>query len=362
MAAIVAGVSSPASLQAAEEGLAWHRPIRLNPVLAPVARARPCRASGAACAARHALSGLCPEACDAHAGAPTRHARMTATAAQAAGLRRCDRQGDVPPPRRERRVHPCRVPAEPNGAAQLVGGAAEPRLAATLACDHLCNPPVQRIMPIDVGAHGRADAALRDAGVRGDHPAGRLQNACLQPLPEQAQKGPVLEAPPQPLPQPGMVHVVEDAVTIGLHHRPLPPVWPVHGQVADRLPGPARGAVPIPARQTLRRSNRVQESGVGGRKERVCDARHASRPFLAVALRHGVPTKPRRPVPLLLQPLHHGRDLGLQGLCRPLPRPALHPTGRVLMPVAPALPQKRAVQAAVAGSNPLRLGGFRLVG
>jgi hypothetical protein len=68
-----------------------------------------------------------------------------------------------------------------------------------------------------------------------------------------------------------------------------------------------------------------------------------------------------RPVPLLLQPLSQCRDLRLQVLCLRLPRHAIHPTGRVLVQLAPAVQPPLAVQAAVEVPNSVPLVRFRLV-
>jgi len=223
--------------------------------------------------------------------------------------------------------------------AHVVRVPAEQRFASTVGRDHLLPPPVQRIMHIHVGSHGRAHAALRDPGVRVEHPPIRLQNPGFQPLPEQAQKGPVLAPHAQPLQPPVLVPGVEKALAVGLDRIPLPPVWPVtepaldliQGPVSDRLPCSTSGPVPITAPQNLRLVHRAQDSGAGCLEPLVFDHRDASWPLVAVALRDVVPTHQLRPVPLLLQPLHHCLDLRLQVRCPRRPRHALHPSGGVLV-------------------------------
>lgn len=200
---------------------------------------------------------------------------MNTTDAQDAGLLRCPLPCAFPQPPRERLVKPFRLPADPQGADQVVGVAAHQRLASTLGFDHLFNPQVQRLVQVDVGDHGRDAAALWDTGIRVDHPAVRLPNARLQPLPEQAQKGPVIDPHAQHLQQPVLVHVVEEAFDVGRYHIPVPPLLPVKGQVADRLPGPALGAVPITPRQNLLLLERLQDSGAGGLQALVVDRRNA---------------------------------------------------------------------------------------
>src|SRR6266542_3890481 len=58
-----------------------------------------------------------------------------------------------------------------------------------------------------------------------------------------------------------MVHVVEEALYVGLYHISIPPVLQVKGQVTDRIPCPASGPVPITAPQKLRLIDRIQEPG-----------------------------------------------------------------------------------------------------
>jgi site-specific DNA recombinase len=117
--------------------------------------------------------------------------------------------------------------------------------------------------------------ALGCSGVRVDHPAIRLQNPGFQPLPDQAQKGPVIDARGQHLQQPVMVHVVEQALNIGLDHLAIPPVLQVKGQLTPRLPCPTSGPVPITAPQKVLLVDRIQDSGAGGLQELVFDHRTA---------------------------------------------------------------------------------------
>ena len=71
---------------------------------------------------------------------------MNATEAPDAGLRRCPLSCEFPQPLRERLVKPFRIAAEPKGADQVIGVAADQRLAAAPGFDHPVKPPVQRIM------------------------------------------------------------------------------------------------------------------------------------------------------------------------------------------------------------------------
>jgi hypothetical protein len=68
MEPIVAIVTSQPSIEAVEESVPGHMPIRLNPCRAPSTRTLQFLASGAALDPRHALSVFLPERCEAHIG------------------------------------------------------------------------------------------------------------------------------------------------------------------------------------------------------------------------------------------------------------------------------------------------------
>jgi hypothetical protein len=151
---IVAILSPAPSMEAAEEGLTWHMPLRLKPFLDPFARTLPFLASGAAFDAWHSLSVFCPEKFAAQNGEPARQARMNATEAPDAGLLRRDLQCEFPQSLREHLVKPFRIAGEPKGAHNVVSVSADQRFAATVRLDHLFTPSVQRLVQIDVGPHG----------------------------------------------------------------------------------------------------------------------------------------------------------------------------------------------------------------
>jgi hypothetical protein len=85
---IVALMSPEPRLEAVDEGSPGHRPVRLHPVLEPVARTLPLLASGAAFDTRPSRAVFLPDTFDAQQGAPAHHARRNATAAPDAGLPR----------------------------------------------------------------------------------------------------------------------------------------------------------------------------------------------------------------------------------------------------------------------------------
>jgi hypothetical protein len=361
MAPSVASVPSHPSLEAVAARVPGPLPLRRHPCRAPAPRTRPCRARGAACDPRHALAVFWPETCAAPHGAPARHPRRQATDAPEAGLLRRDRPCDLPPSPRERLRAPFRRAAEPPGAPQVVSVSTAPRLAAAVGLAHGFTPPVQRLLPRPVGSPGREDAAWRDAGARVDHPAGRRQPPGVPPLPDPAEQGPGIKAPAPQLQPPVMGPVVDTAVDGGLHPLAIPPVWPGNGPVVARLPRPTCRPVPSTTAQHRLRLERLQDAGPGGLEAFRREPREAERPLGAVALRKGATTHQRRPIPLLRQPRHHGRDSRLPGRCLRVPRHAIHPPGRLLVQDAPAGHQALDVQAAAEVSTPGPLVGVRLV-
>ena len=354
--------TSPPSREAVDDGVPRPMPIRLAPCRDPSARPRPWLASRAARDARHSRSVCCPETFDAQPGDPARPAWMNSPASPDAGLRRGALPCACPQPRRERLRHPCRRAAVTTGADTIVRVSAPQRRSPPMGLDHLVKPPVPRLMSIDVGSHRRAHAALGGAGVRVAHPAIGLQHACLQPRPEPAQTGTVIAAHTPPRQPPALVHGVEHAVHVGLHHRSRPPVLPGTGPVTDRLPGPACRPVPLARCPTRRRIDRLPEPGTPCLQACILAHREASRPLVAMFRRHVPPTQPLRPVPLLLQPLDPCRDIRLPVRSIRLPPHAIHPTGRVLVQVAPAVQKALDVQAPVQVPHAVRRVGCRLVG
>jgi hypothetical protein len=171
--------SSP-SLEAVEEGLTRHMPIRLHPCLDPFARMLPWLARRAACDPWHALSVFCPERCEAHTGAPARHAGMNATASQEAGLLRGSLPCAYPQALRERLIQPFRSAAVTNGAHTVVSVSADHRLASTMGFDHLLTPQVHGIMSRPMGQHRRDDPAWRGARC-GRRPVALVEDSRLVP-------------------------------------------------------------------------------------------------------------------------------------------------------------------------------------
>jgi hypothetical protein len=88
MGFIVAILTSQPCIEAVEDGFSGHVSIRLHPFLAPLTSTRHLLACRTAFHPRHSLSVFFPAPFKAQKSAPARHARMNATASQAAGLLR----------------------------------------------------------------------------------------------------------------------------------------------------------------------------------------------------------------------------------------------------------------------------------
>ena len=98
---------------------------------------------------------------------------------------------------------------------------------------------------------GRDHAALRRPSLGMDDLAIRVQNTCLQPFVNQAEKGPVVDTLAQHVQQPRMVHVVKEALDISLSQVAIPSVLEVEGEVADRIQRPPSGAIAVTALQKI---------------------------------------------------------------------------------------------------------------
>jgi hypothetical protein len=77
------------------------------------------------------------------------------------------------------------------------------------------------------------------------------QNARLQPFPNQAQKGAVIDALAQHGQELRVVQLVEEALDIGFDQVPLRPVLEIEGEVMDRLQRSSPGAIAIATSQKI---------------------------------------------------------------------------------------------------------------
>jgi hypothetical protein len=130
-------------------------------------------------------------------------------------------------------------------------------------------------MKIDVREHRAYNPTLRCTGVRVDNLAISLQYARFQPFPDQAKKGTVVNAQPQHLKAPAMIHVVEKAPNVGFNHIAVASVLQVKDEVSNRIPCPAIRPVTITKRQKILLIDRIQYPGAGCLKEFVLDNRYS---------------------------------------------------------------------------------------
>src|SRR5262249_46280524 len=94
------------------------------------------------------------------------------------------------------------------------------------------------------GGHG---AALGWPGLRVEDRAIRLSHPRLQALADEFQQGPINHGYPLHVHQPGVGNMVEAALDIGLYQRAISSVWPIDGEVADRLQRAASGSIAVTA-------------------------------------------------------------------------------------------------------------------
>jgi hypothetical protein len=79
-----------------------------------------------------------------------------------------------------------------------------------------------------------------------DLPIGR-KTTCLQPLPDELKKGPVVDAQTQHLHQLVMVQMVEKAFYIGFDYVTITSILQIKGQVSNRIQRSTPWAIPITA-------------------------------------------------------------------------------------------------------------------
>ena len=144
---------------------------------------------------------------------------------------------------------PLSIVLRAEGAAPGVGLAAQQCLAPTVGLNALVTPEGQGIGQIHIGKDGCARAALGGPGRRGDALALRLPHPSLQPLADEVQRGPRSEAHTQHGPQPGVVHLVAEALEIGLPQGARASVLQIAGEGSDRSPRSASGSLGVTALQ-----------------------------------------------------------------------------------------------------------------
>jgi len=126
---------------------------------------------------------------------------------------------------------------------EVVSVPEEECIALTIDFIPFFEPPVQTEVKVDVGQHGGDDSTLRRSRFLMDDLPIRVQDACLQPLADQVQKGGIVDPLPDHPQQPVVIDIIEEAFDIGLDNVPEFSELEVELQVLNRLSGASVGPV-----------------------------------------------------------------------------------------------------------------------
>src|SRR5215831_885388 len=127
---------------------------------------------------------------------------------------------------------------------------------------------------------GRERAALGCPSLRGDTLPLNLHPPRLEPLADEFQQGPLINAAPPPVQPPGVVHRVKEAWASGLYPIALSSVLQSEGEVADRIQRPASGVLAVPALQKILRLDCRPQLRPGSLPPCIFERRYAAWPFL----------------------------------------------------------------------------------
>ena len=273
------------------------------------------------------------------------------------------------------------------------------RIPITAGLHDPLEPEVERVVQVDVRQDWRDDAPLRGPGVGVNDLAVRVQDAGFEPFSNQVEEGAVVNPLPEHVQQPVVVHVVEEAFDVGLddvvtvqtpprilspsdeqsttyeesgakmgggserlHDVPELAELEVEGQLGNRcLRAPVR-PVAVAVLDEVLFVDGSQQLGTGQLNQFVFQRRDAQRPFLPVFL--GYVATPHQPgaVRLGLQSLRQVLKVGFQVFLVDRRGDSVDATGRFLVQVAPAMPQKVRVQFPVEVLEPVVFASFRSVG
>jgi class 3 adenylate cyclase len=249
--AIVVVVAAQSRVQTLEEFPPRQVPVLLNPFREPLAGGVELLPCGASHDAGHAVPIWHPEELKSQKGEAPLLARVKTAEPAQMGLLRRHLEVEFPQPLGQHPKKPFCVLLQAEGTHPVIRIAAQQCLTLTVWFHHLLKPQVQGIVQIHIGEDGRDRAALRRPSLGMDDLAIRVQNTCLQPFVNQAEKGPVVDTPAQHVHQPRMVHVVKEALDISLYQVAIPSVLEVEGEVADRIQRPPSGAIAVTALQKI---------------------------------------------------------------------------------------------------------------
>src|SRR5215831_15457677 len=220
-------------------------PVFLNPGCQPLAGSLQLLARGTPHNAGYAMPIWPPEKLEAQNGEAPLHAGVKATKPSQVGFLWGHLEVEFLQPLGKHPVEPLSVILIAEGADPVIGIAAQQCLPPTVGLDDFVKPEVQGVVQIHLCEDGRHGAALGCPGLRVDDLSIRLQHSRLQPLADKLQKGPIINAYTQHVQQPGVVHMVEEALNVGLYQIAIPSVLQIEGEVADRIQRPASGSIAI---------------------------------------------------------------------------------------------------------------------
>ena len=108
-----------------------------------------------------------------------------------------------------------------------------------------------------------------------NHGAISLQHPCLQPLPYETQKGPIIDTQLERGKKPVMVQVGEKALNINFNHIAVPAVLEFEGEILHGILRPFPRSIPITERKELLLIDCLQYLCHCGLKHLVFDAEPA---------------------------------------------------------------------------------------
>src|SRR5215475_15235819 len=169
-------------------------PVFLNPGCQSLAGSLQLLARGTPHDAGHAVPIWSPEELEAQKGEAPLHAWVKTTEPSQVGLLWGHLEVECLQPLGKHPVEPLSVILIAEGAAPVIGIAAQPCLPPTMGLDDFVKPEVQGIVQIHMCQDGRHGAALGCPSLRVDARSIRLPHSRLQPRADQLQKGPIITA------------------------------------------------------------------------------------------------------------------------------------------------------------------------
>src|SRR5208337_856745 len=144
---------------------------------------------------------------------------------------------------------------------KVIRKADEESAAPTAGFDLGLKPQIQGIMQVEVGQDRRHDPTLRCARGRMDHLSVRVQDTCLEPFLNQAQKRLVINTLSEHPKHPIMIDVVEESLDVRFHNPTVPPILQLIREVPYRIKRATTRTIPIAAIEKVLLINGLQDLG-----------------------------------------------------------------------------------------------------